>query len=306
MYDLIIVGAGPAGITAAVYAARKRMKTLVISKDVGGQAGKSWDIENYTGYQFITGPELAEKFRQHLMTPGIESKIGSEVVYVGRAGELFNIKANDGEYRSKTAIIATGRKPKTLGVPGEAEYRNKGVSYCATCDGPLFAGKDVAVVGGGNAALDAATQMSVIAKKVYVIDMMETISGDPVTYDRLKAAGNVEFIASARITGIVGERFVTGIKVVEGGKGERTVPVEGVFVEIGSMPAMEPGCNVELNENREVKVNERCETNVPGLFAAGDVTSVPEKQIIVAAGQGCIACLTAFKYVSMKNFKEVE
>lgn len=307
MYDLIIVGAGPAGITAAVYAARKQMKTLVLSKDVGGQAAQSWDIENYTGYQFITGPELAGKFMEHLKNPNIESKIGKdyEVTCIGKRGEGFTVKAVKTEYEGRTVIVASGRKPRLLKAPGEAEYKNRGVTYCATCDGPLFAGKDVAIVGGGNSALDAAMQMIPLARRIYMVDIADHIIGDPVMLEKVKAAPNVQIMSGTKVREIFGGRFVEGIKVSEGDGEPKPIPVEGVFIEIGSMPAREPGCEVTFNERGEIIVNDRCETNVPGLFAAGDVTTVPEKQIIVAAGQGCIASLSAFRYVSRNVKKEV-
>ncbi|MFH0863080.1 MAG: FAD-dependent oxidoreductase [Candidatus Altiarchaeota archaeon] len=307
MHDLIIVGAGPAGITAAVYAARKTTKTLVLSKDVGGQAAQSWDIENYTGYQFITGPELAKKLEEHLKNPNIESKIGKahEVVSIVKAGDGFKVKTTEAEHDGRTVIVASGRKPRRLNAPGESEFKNRGVTYCATCDGPLFAGKDVAIIGGGNSALDAAMQMIPLARRIYMIDMADHIIGDTVILEKVRAAPNVQIMSRTKVREIVGSRFVQGIKVSEVGGDARTIPVEGVFIEIGSMPANEPGCDVSFNERGEIKVNERCETNVPGLFAAGDVTNVPEKQIIVAAGQGCIASLSAFRYISRQNNKEV-
>jgi NADH-dependent peroxiredoxin subunit F len=302
MYDLIIVGAGPAGITAAVYAARKRLNTLVLSRDIGGQAALSWDIENYTGYQFISGPELAKKFEEHLGHPGIASKVGaaSEATRIVRGEGSFKVKTQSAEYEGKAVIIATGRKPRLLRAKGEDEYRNKGVSYCATCDGPLFSGKDVAVVGGGNAALDAVVQLIAIAEKVYLIDIGERIVGDRALLERAKASGKVEVLERTEVREIFGGRFVEGIKVLVEKHQERTIPVGGVFIQIGSMPAGDLGALARTNERGEIAVSPDCATSVPGLFAAGDVTDVPEKQIIVAAGQGCIAALSAFKYLSRK------
>jgi NADH-dependent peroxiredoxin subunit F len=303
MYDVVIVGAGPAGITAAIYAARKGMKTLVLSKDVGGQAAQSWDIQNYTGYQFITGPDLAKKLEEHLRMPGLESKIGSagEVRCVGQIKGGFKVSTAEGVYECATVIIASGRKPRLLNAPGEREYKNRGVSNCATCDGPLFSGKDVAVIGGGNSALDATLQLMSIAKRIYLIDIASRIIGDPVMLQKVGSSDKVELLPQTEVREIFGERFVKGVKVLVGKKEERTIPVEGVFVEIGSMPAWEPGCDVKLSERNEIVVNDRCETSIPGMFAAGDVTTVPEKQIIVAAGQGCVAALSAFRYISRRK-----
>jgi NADH-dependent peroxiredoxin subunit F len=203
-------------------------------------------------------------------------------------------------------IVAAGRSPKTLKAKGEAEFKNRGVTYCATCDGPLFAGKDVAVVGGGNSALDAAMQLMPIAARIYMIDIADHIIGDPVMLEKVKSSPKVEILSKTEVKEITGDKFVNAVKVVVRKSEERTIPVEGVFIEIGSMPSKDPACSVKLNEKGEMIVNERCETSVPGLFAAGDITSVPEKQIIVAAGQGCVACLSAFRYLSRKKIKEGE
>jgi len=159
MFDLIIVGAGPAGITASVYAARKKMNLLVITKDIGGQAALSGDIENYTGYQFITGPELAGKFEEHMQKYGIELRENEEVIELRRKDDAVWVETDKGAYEAKTAVVASGKRSRELGVPGEKEFKNRGLTYCATCDGPLFAGKDVAIIGGGNSALDALVEM---------------------------------------------------------------------------------------------------------------------------------------------------
>ena len=171
MHDLIIIGAGPAGITASVYAARKKMDPLVITKDIGGQAAWSGDIENYTGYQFITGPQLAQKFEEHMRQYNISLRENEGVLEVKKIKETVSVKTDKGSYEARTAIIASGKKSRELNVPGEKEFKNKGLTYCATCDGPLFAGKDVAVIGGGNSALDAALQLIKIASKVYIINI---------------------------------------------------------------------------------------------------------------------------------------
>ena len=304
-YDLIIVGAGPAGITAAVYAARKMLNVLVLSKDIGGQAAWSSEIQNYTGYQFISGPELVRKFDEHLRSFKVELKVGVEVTCIDSDGESFKVKTGSGVFESKAVIIATGRRPKLLRAVGEAEYKNRGVTYCATCDAPLFSGKDVVVVGGGNSALDAALQLLPIANRVYLMDISDHIIGDSVLIEKLKASGKVEMLLRTELVEIFGDRFVRGVKVLVNKKEERTIPVEGVFIEIGSSPAREPACKAKINEHGEIIVDDRCQTSIRGLFAAGDVTSIPEKQIIAAAGQGCIASLTAFKYLSKISDRQV-
>ena len=306
-YDVAIVGAGPAGITAAVYCARKKLKTLVISKDIGGQAALSSDIENYTGFQFITGTELAKKFRQHMESfDDIDVKLGVEVICIDIDGKYFDVNTSKEKFRAKTVILATGRKPKLLGVPGEAEFKNKGVTYCATCDGPLFSGRKVAVIGGGNSALDACLQLTLIAEKIYLININAELNGDEILKEKVMNSENIEVLNNTATVEITGTKFVDGLRILVDKENERKLEVAGVFIEIGSVPVKEVGqCEgVELNESNEVRVNSRCETNVSGLFAAGDVTDVPQKQIIVAAGQGCIASLSAFDYIMKNRYKE--
>ena len=302
MYDLIIAGAGPAGITAAVYAARKKMKTLVITKNIGGYAASSAAVENYIGYQFISGAELAKKFEEHLKSFDVEIKENSEVLCIRKLENHFKVETDKGEYECLTAIVATGRKPRLLGVPGEVAFKNRGVTYCATCDAPLFAGKDVAVIGGGNSAMDATIQLMSIANKIYLININNNLAGDEIMIEKIKKSDKVEILNNTKAKEIMGDKFVNNIKLQVNKSIERILDVQGVFIEIGSMPVKGPGCGVNTNEKDEIIVNERCETDVPGLFAAGDVTDVPEKQIIVAAGQGAIASLSAFKYLSKKRF----
>ncbi|NIM03535.1 FAD-dependent oxidoreductase [bacterium] len=297
MFDLIIIGAGPAGITASVYAARKKMTLLVITRDIGGQAAWSGDIENYTGYQFITGPELASKFEEHMRKYGIELRENEQVLELKRKNEAVWVKTDKGTYEGKTAIIASGKRSRELGVPGEREFKNRGLTYCATCDGPLFAGKDVAVIGGGNSALDATLQLIRIAKHIYLIDIAPELTGDLVMREKVGESSKVTILNSTRVTAVLGERMVSGIKIRREDK-EETLAVEGVFVEIGLIPNSEFAKDLEKNRLGEIKVNSYNGTNIPGIFAAGDVTDVPEKQIIVAAGEGAKAALSAFRYLA--------
>lgn len=299
-FDLIIIGAGPAGITAAVYAARKRMKFVVLTGDIGGQAAWSGDIENYTGYQFVTGPELVSKFEEHMRKYSIDSHENEEVKEIEKSGSSIKVKTRKGEYQAKAVIIASGKVSRELGVPGEKEFKNKGVTYCATCDGPIFSGKDVAVIGGGNSALDAALQMIKIAKMVYVINNTDSLGGDAVMREKVQNAPNVRVLNGAKVTAVTGEKMVTGISV-RTKSGEESIPVKGIFVEIGLVPNSSFTGPVEKNERGEVRVNCKNETNIPGIFAAGDVTDVSEKQIIIAAGEGSKAALSAFKYINQSR-----
>lgn len=295
--DLIIIGAGPAGITASVYAARKKMNFLMITKDIGGQAAWSSDVENYPGYQFITGPDLVAKFQEHMDKYGIQLNLNEEVVELEKKDNLIYIKSTKAEYQAKTVIIAAGKRVKELGVPGEKEYKNKGVTYCVTCDGPLFAEKDVAVIGGGNSALDAAIQMMNIANKVYLINITDAFTGDSIMQEKVKNNSKVKILHNTRVESIIGDKFVKGINVDTHGK-KQTLDVKGVFIEIGLMPNSWFAKGLDKNERQEIKVNCANETNVPAIFAAGDVTSVPEKQIVIAAGDGAKAALGAFRYLA--------
>ncbi len=298
MKDLIIIGGGPAGITAAVYAARKKLDLCMVSRDIGGQTAWSLEVENYTGYQFLSGPELAQKFREHLEKFTFELKEGEEVLKVEKEGDTFKVTTKDsGVLESKTVIVATGKRPRLMNVKGESTFKGKGLTYCATCDGPLFTGKDVAVIGGGNSGLDAAMQMIRLAKKVYLINDVDKLTGDPVMQEKISKAANVEVLNSSKIVEITGDKFVKSIKVQTRGQA-REVAVQGIFVEIGLVPNSKCFELVDRNQRGEIIVNDKCETSVEGMFAAGDVTSVPEKQIIIAAGEGAKACLSAFKYLS--------
>jgi alkyl hydroperoxide reductase subunit F len=299
VYDLIIVGAGPAGITAAVYAARKRMDFLVLTTNIGGQVTYASQVENYTGFQYITGEELAAKFYEHLKYYGFDVKL-EEVKQIEPGNDLFNVKTAYANYLSKTVIVATGRRPRELNVPGEREFKNRGVTYCATCDAPLFEDMDVAVVGGGNAGLEAVLQLMKIASKIYLIEIMPHLKADPILVEKATASEKVEVWTKTKVLEIIGEKTVNEIRVQRNGE-VKVLPVQGVFVEIGSIPNSEIVDFVEKNQWGEIIVNCACETSFPGLFAAGDVTNVPEKQIIIAAGEGCKAALSAFRYLSRKR-----
>jgi len=297
MLDLIIIGAGPAGITAAVYAARKKMDLLVISKDIGGQTAWSGDIENYTGYQFVTGPELVAKFEEHMKKNNIALKENEDVTVIERKKDKVFVKTDKGEYEAKTVIIASGKRSMELGVPGEEEFKNKGLTYCATCDGPLFSEKDVAVIGGGNSALDAALQLIKIANHVYIINIVKELTGDLIEQDKLKNSKNVTIMNESQVTAVLGDKFVNAIKI-KTKDSEKEIPVQGIFVEIGLIPNSGFAKGVSKNEKQEIRVDSYNRTNIPGIFAAGDVTDVPEKQIIIAAGEGAKATLGAFRYLS--------
>lgn len=300
IYDLVIIGAGPAGITAAVYAARKKMDSLVVTKDIGGQASLSGDIQNYTGYQFITGPELAIKFEEHMRKFNFGIKENEEVKELISEKGAFLVKTDKDNYQAKTVIVASGKRSRELGVTGEREFRNKGLTYCATCDGPLFAERDVAVIGGGNSALDAVLQLTKIANKIYVINITDNLTGDGIMQEKIRVDNKVSIFNNSRVKEILGDSFVQAIKIEED-KEEKVLDVQGIFVEIGLIPNSDFAPSLEKNERKEIIVNQQNETNIPGIFAAGDVTNVPEKQIIIAAGEGAKAVLSTFRYLSTRK-----
>ncbi len=301
IYDLIIIGAGPAGITAAIYAARKKMDFVLISRDIGGQTAWSGDIENYTGYQFVTGPELVAKFEEHLRKFEIALKDSETVLELFKSGNIIKLKSDKSQYQTKTLIIASGKRSRELNVPGEKEFKNLGLTYCATCDGPLFKGKNVAVIGGGNSALDAALQLVKIAAAVNIINISSELTGDPIMIDTLKSAKNVVIRNSTVIKRIIGERYVKAIEIEQEGRQE-TIDVTGIFVEIGLIPNSEFASLVKRNKANEIIVDAHNNTSVEGIFSAGDVTNVPEKQIIIAAGEGSKALLSAFRYLVSHKF----
>ncbi|HVN22581.1 MAG TPA: FAD-dependent oxidoreductase [Syntrophorhabdales bacterium] len=299
MYDVAIVGAGPAGLTAAVYSARKKLSVLLISKDVGGQTLWTNEIENYMGYQFIEGAELIEKFERQVRQFPIDVKIEEEVVGLERVEGGFGLQtAGAGSYQAKTVIIASGKRPRSLGVPGEERLRGRGVTYCSTCDGPLFEGMKVAVIGGGNSAVEAVIDMLKIAEHVYMISLTP-LTCDQILHERVKEGTNVTVFTEHETQEVLGDSSVSGIRIKDLKTGEeRTLEVQGVFVEIGLIPNSDLARDLlGLNKVREIEVNCSGETGVPGLFAAGDVTDVPEKQIVVAAGEGAKAALQAYRYL---------
>ena len=299
MYDLMILGGGPAGLAASVYAARKQLKTLLISNDIGGQINTTWGIENYLGYQFIEGPELINKFQTQVAQFPIDQKIGDKVGQLKKTRSGFEAVAENGDkYRSKTVVIATGKRPRKLSVPGETELTGRGVSYCAICDGPIFAGQKVAVVGGGNSALEATLDLLKIAKHVNLISLTP-LTGDQVLSSQLKGAKKLTVFLEHETVEIKGQELVDGIRIkgIKSGE-EKDLEVSGVFIEIGLVPNSDAVKKlVKLNKWGEVPVTPRNETSVPGLYAAGDVTDVPEKQILVAAGEGAKAALQAHRYL---------
>jgi len=299
MYELMIIGGGPAGIAAGVYAARKQLKTLLISGDIGGQINNTLGIENYLGYQFVEGPELISKFQAQMSQFPIDQKIGDKVSRLEKIDGGFEAISETGDrYQARAVVLATGKRPRKLNVPGEIEFAGRGVTYCAICDGPIFAGQRVVVVGGGNSALEAALDMVKIAEHVDLVSLTP-LTGDQILIDQLGNAENLEIFTEHQTQEIKGQDFVEGMVIKDRKSGaEKHLAVTGVFIEIGLIPNSETVKGLmELNRLGEVPVSSANETTLPGLYAAGDVTDVPEKQIIVAAGEGAKATLQAHHYL---------
>jgi alkyl hydroperoxide reductase subunit F len=299
MYDCIIIGGGPAGMTAALYLARKKMKIVMLTDELGGQVAKAAMMENYLGFPKIVGTELIGRFIEHIKSANVESKI-AEVEKVEKTGDIFKVITKSETLQAKSIIIASGKTPRPLGVPGEKEFLGKGIGYCVTCDGPLYHEKKVAIVGGGNSALDAALEMEKYAKKVYIINLNDNIQGDEVRVDKIKKSAKVEILNNAKTIEVTGEQFVKGLKYQDlRSNTEKEITLDGVFVEIGWIPATGIVKDlVELNKMGEIVIHKDTnETSVPGIYAAGDVTDVLYKQMIIAAGEGAKASLSAWKFI---------
>lgn len=299
MYDCIIIGAGPAGLTAAIYAARKKLNIIVISKNVGGQTAESWLIENYIGFSVISGAELVKKFREHLLKFKIPLKEGVQVLKVEKRNKIFKVYTKEKIFEGKCVIVASGKVARRLEVPGEREFLGKGVTYCATCDAPLFHKKDVAVIGGGNSALEAALQLDKIANKIYLINLAPNLTGDEILIEKVQQSKKIEIYNSSRVIEIFGDTVVKGLEFKNINSGfKRKIKIQGVFVEIGSIPSIDFIKDlVKLNARNEIIIDKRNMTSQAGIFAAGDVTDVVEKQIVIAAGEGAKAALSAYDYL---------
>jgi len=305
IYDLFIIGGGPAGLTAAVYAMRKGLNTGIVVKTLGGQVADTADVENYMGYKHITGVDLVEKFRDQVHQFSIGYEEGAQVSSFIE-GKIKKIEFSDGRvFSCRALIIASGKSWRRLGVPGEDKFTGRGVAFCTVCDAPLFAGKKVVVVGGGNSGLESVIDLAPIASAVTVIQNLSDLTGDPILIDKVKSFGNVTVVYNSIVEEIMGDEIVSGVKIrdLETGKiGE--VDTDGVFVEIGLDPNSKfVPSSLELNQYGEIPVDCNCKTSLEGVFAAGDVTNVAYKQIIIAGGEGAKAALSAWDYL-LKNREE--
>lgn len=298
MYDCIVVGGGPSAMTAAMYLGRKKVKTLVITTDFGGQMTLAANIENFPGFEKIQGEELALKMKAQVEALEVEIK-NQTVDGVKKDGNIFTVTSGDDKFEAKTVLITSGKAHRKLGVPGEKELTGKGVGYCVTCDGPLFQGKKVAIVGGGNSALDGALELEKYAEKVYIINLNDTFQGDEVRVDKVKNSPKIEVISNAKTVALEGGQVLEKLKYQDTKTNEeKELAVSGCFVDIGWVPSADfvEGL-VELNELKEIIIDSNNKTKTDGLYAAGDVTNITTKQIVIAAGEGAKAALELWKYV---------
>lgn len=303
LWDFVSLGAGPAGINASLYAKRKGLETLIVAKEIGGQLNNTEDVDNYLGFKMINANSLIDKFIAHIDSLNIEKLIGFDVISIIKDNEVFTIKLNNGKYiKAKTLLYALGGNPRKLQIEGEDKYSGKGVSYCVTCDGPFYKDKKVVVAGGGNSAVEAAIDLSKVAKEVYIIHRSQ-FRADKILLDRMFSNKNIKVYLETTIKKIVGNEKIEYLEIID----NKTLQsskfyLDGLFVEIGNIPnsyLIED--IVKTNERKEIIVNEEQRTSVEGLFAAGDVTAEPEKQIIISAAAGAKAALAAAKYINKRG-----
>ncbi|MFH0870350.1 MAG: FAD-dependent oxidoreductase [archaeon] len=303
MHDIIIIGAGFAGYTAAIYAARYNMKPLVIASELGGLIVESSKVCNYPGFKEVSGLDLMTKFMEQAKGLGAEIS-NDEVLKISKSGNVFLVETRrNKKYETKTLVLALGTKRRKLNVPGAAEFEGKGIHYCATCDAAFYRNKAVAVIGGSNSAAHAAMLLSNFAKQVYLIYRGADLRCEPTMKESLIDKGNVKIIYNTNLTNISGSKFVEKMTLDHPFDGSDELKVDGIFIEIGGVPgsAITKEIGVALTESGEIIVNQRSETNVPGVFAAGDVTNTVLRQGIVAAAQGAIAGTSAYQFITGKK-----
>jgi len=304
-YDLIIIGGATTGLTAGIYAARKKMNAAIITKEIGGQTLLTDSIENFPGFESVSGHELIKKIKEQVEKYKLPIMEGKEIESLAKREGIFEIKIKGGEIiPAKAIIIATGKNPRRLNVPGERQFENKGVVYCSTCDAPLFGGKDVAVAGGGNSGFNSAFDLLKYANKIYVMESGDKFIGDEFMQEKLRATGKVTFMAKTEIKEVKGGAFMEKIIYFDKNDGkEKELVAQGLFVNIGWTPS---GGFVKdfvgTNQAGEIVIDPKTnETSVKGVFAAGDVTDIRYKQCVIAAGEGAKAALSAYDYLKNKK-----
>lgn len=310
MLDLIIIGGSAAGITSAIYAARRNLNFIMVTGDIGGEVATSGEIENYPGFKHTEGLELTQKLTEQLEYYKVKVEQPVKVASIDPVAGGFVVKgmhvSKEMEWKAKSVIIATGIHPRALPVPQEPKLRGNGVTYCTTCDGPLYRNKVVAVIGGGNSALESALMLAELCPKVYLINKNAEFKGETTLINKVDANPKIQVISNALTTNLIGEERVQGVEYTAAdGSPQVLNDVEGVFVHIGNIPNSDLApADVEKDAFKNIVVDKECKTAIPGLFAAGDVTDVPFKQIVIAAGQGAIAALSAVSYLNALPHEE--
>ncbi len=294
MYDMIIIGAGIGGLSAAIYARRFKLNVLVISKDIGGTTLEAHKVENYPSHTSISGIELMKKTEEHAKSQGVEIKVGT-VEKTEKTKEGFEVDTGEARYKGKVLILAMGSERRKLDVDGEKDFLGKGVSYCATCDAPFFKDKVVGVVGGSDAAAQSALLVAEYAKKVYIIYRKDKMRAEPIHLENLENNDKIEFVYNANVIRVFGETFMKGVELDTGNKLE----LDGMFIEVGSVPstALAIELGVDVDDTNYIKTDKEQKTNIPGVFSIGDVTDTPMRQAIVAAGQGAVASQSAYRFL---------
>jgi len=313
MKELIIIGAGPAGLACSIYASRFKIDHLIIAKSLGGTVTESHLVQNYPGIAEITGQELAEKMVEQAKSYGVQivqSEVVESIPAFPDLPQSFELTTANGQtYQAKTLFLGLGTRVRHLDVPGEEEFLGKGVAYCAACDAPLFKGKTVAVVGGGNSAATAALQLAEFCPQIYLINRSDTLRAEPFWQERLKKVGNIKTILNTNVVEILGGEAVTEVKLNTPHEGKDALAVQGVFIEIGAVPAVSlaKNLNVELTKNELIKIQPDGLTSVPGVWAGGDVATAHEdlepRQIVHATSEGAMAALSIFKYLRGQETK---
>lgn len=300
LHDLIIIGGGCSGLAAAIYARRFNMDVLILTEGLGGTITTTHLVENYPGFTSLSGQELADHLIAHAKANDVTWEIGNRVTKVTKEGDVFHLTYGKEIYQARTVLLATGTTYRKLGIPGEAELSAKGVSYCATCDGGFFRGKQTIMVGGGDSAVKESLILAEHAAHVTIVYRGDKITkAEPINMKRMEATENIDVKLSTNIVEILGDKLVTGVKFDDG----TSMDIDGVFVEIGRIPLtqMVDDLNVEKNQKGEIIINHMSETNVPGFYAAGDVTDTAWKQAVVGVAEGCKAAYSAYEYVSAQK-----
>jgi thioredoxin reductase (NADPH) len=305
MYDFVIIGGGPAGLSAAVYAARFKLNVVVLARELGGTLMNAHFVENWPGEKGLPGAELAMKMQEQVENLGVEIK-QTGVKKIDKKDSHYTLITDSEEYEAKSILLATGTKHRHLEVPGEEDFYGKGVSYCAVCDGAFFKDKTVAVIGGSDSAAKEALFLSEHASKVYIIYRKDKLRAEPINAERVEKNPKIEVINNTNITEIKGDKFVTGVNLDNPHKGSDELELQGVFIEIGYDPQndLTRQLGLDLDERGQIKIDEKSGTNIPGVYAAGDITSGGFNQAIMASAQGVMAAYNAYRFIKKSELEE--